>query len=125
MNKEQKAKLKSILEKKREELITKVKNIEKDNFGQSQREAAGDLSGYSLHMADVASDSFEREVSLGLAANERAIIREIELALKRLQEKDFGSCLECGKIISMKRLSAVPYAQMCIKCKEEEEKRAR
>jgi len=125
MNKTEKTKLKETLEKIREDVVGKIKHIEKENFSQSQREASGDLSGHGLHMADVASDSFERELSLGLAANERVILREIDDALHRLEDKDFGNCQECGKTIGIKRLSAVPYALMCIKCKEAEEKKTK
>ena len=122
MDRQQKTKLKKTLLKTREDILSKVKHIEKETLGKSQRDASGDLSGYSFHMADVASDHFEREVSLGLAANERQLLRQIDDALDRLKERDFGKCQECGKNISVKRLSAVPYAQMCIKCKNQQEK---
>jgi len=122
MEKAQKSKIKDILLKMREDIIAKVRNIEKESLSQSQRDASGDLSGYSFHMADVASDNFEREMSLGLAANEREMLYQIDNALKRLHEKDFGKCESCGKEISIKRLLALPYATLCIKCQEKEDK---
>jgi DnaK suppressor protein len=122
MNRQEKDKLKKILLKVRENVIAKVKNIEKENLGRLQKDATGDLSGYGMHMADVASDNFERELSLGLAANERELLYKIDNALKRLKERDFGLCEACGKIIGLKRLSAVPYAMMCIKCQEQSDK---
>ena len=125
MNKEQKAKIKKSLLKKREDLIRKVKNLEKENLGQSQRDASGDLSGYSFHMADVASDSFEREVYLGLAASEQELLYKIDSALKRLKDKDFGKCVSCGKDIGIKRLTAVPYAELCITCQHIEDKKSK
>jgi RNA polymerase-binding protein DksA len=125
MNKLQKARLKNILLQMREDIITKVKNIEKESLSQSQRDASGDLSGYSFHMADVASDNFEREMSLGLAANEREMLRHIDNALKRLKDKDFGKCENCDKQITIKRLTAVPYARLCIACQEKEDKSPR
>lgn len=124
MNKLQKLKIKKILLNKREELTRKIENIRKETLGKSQREASGDLSGYTFHMADVASDNFEREMSLGLAANEQELIYQIDDALTRLKARDFGSCQRCGKDIGMKRLAAVPYAQLCINCKEQEEKKS-
>jgi DnaK suppressor protein len=122
MNKQQKAKLKKTLLGMRENIIAKVKNIEKENLGRLQKDASGDLSGYAMHLADVASDNYERELSLGLAANERELLYKIDSALKKLKERDFGSCESCGKGISITRLSAVPYAVMCIKCQEQEDK---
>ena len=122
MNRLQKARLKKILLEMREDILAKIKHIEKENLGRSQREASGDLSGYGIHMADVASDNFERELSLGLAANERELFYQIDEALKRIKERNFGHCEQCSKLIGMKRLSAVPYAKMCIACQEEEDK---
>jgi DnaK suppressor protein len=122
MNRQEKAKLKNILLKMRENIIAKVQNIEKENLGRLQKDATGDLSGYGLHMADVASDNFERELSLGLAANERELIHKIDNALKRLRERHFGLCESCGKAITLKRLSAVPYAMLCVKCQEQADK---
>jgi DnaK suppressor protein len=122
MNRQDKVKLKKVLLKMRENIIAKVQNIEKENLGRLQKDATGDLSGYGLHMADVASDNFERELSLGLAANERELLHKIDNALKRLKERDFGLCEACGKIITLKRLSAVPYALMCVKCQEQADK---
>jgi DnaK suppressor protein len=125
MNKQEKSKLKNILLKMRENIIAKVQNIEKENLGRLQKDATGDLSGYGMHMADVASDNFEREMSLGLAANERELLHKIDNALKRLKDRDFGLCEACGKPISLKRLSAVPYAMMCVKCQDEADKSPR
>ncbi len=122
MDKREKARLKKILLKMREDIAAKVRNIEKENLGRLQKDATGDLSGYGMHIADVASDNFERELSLGLAANERELIYKIDNALKRLKERDFGECEACGKIIGLKRLSAVPYAMMCVKCQEQADK---
>jgi DnaK suppressor protein len=122
MNKLQKIKIKKILLGMRENIIDKVKRIEKENLGRLQKDASGDLSGYAIHLADVASDNYERELSLGLAANERELLRKIDNALHRLKDRNFGCCDSCGKDISIKRLTAVPYADMCIKCQEQEDK---
>jgi len=122
MNRQEKTRLKKILIKTREGIISKVQNIEKENLGRLQKDVTGDLSGYVMHIADVASDNYERELSLGLAANERELLYKIDDALKRLKERDFGKCLSCGKNIGIKRLSAVPYAMMCVKCQEQDEK---
>jgi len=115
-------KLKTTLLKMREDVKAKVKHIENENLGKSQKDASGDLSGYSLHMADVASDNFERDMSLGLVANEQELLYKIDAALIRLKERDFGACQKCSKDIGIRRLNAVPYAQMCITCQEQEDK---
>ena len=122
MNKLQKTKLKKMLLRMREDIVSKVKHIKEENLNKSQRDASGDLSGYSFHMADVASDSFEREISLGLVASEQELLYDIDAALENIKDRDFGKCEKCKKDIGIKRLTAVPYAKLCIKCKEHEEK---
>ena len=121
MTKMEMEKFKKLLLKKREELVSSVNHITEDTRRQSQREASGDLSGYGLHMADVASDNFEREFSLNLASGERETLLQIDEALKRIEEKAYGKCLSCEKKVSKRRLTAVPYAKFCLKCKKQEE----
>lgn len=116
---------KKLLLKKKEDVLRAMKHIEQDTLSQSQRDAAGDLSGYTLHMADIATDSYDREFSLGLATNAQQILYEIEEALKRIQEKNFGDCLSCAKPISRRRLTAIPYASLCIECQGREETKRR
>ena len=60
---------KDLLLKKKAELSKGIEHIAKDALKTSQRDATGDLSGYSLHMADMATDNYDREFSLGLATN--------------------------------------------------------
>ena len=108
-------KLKELLLKKREDIVSEIKHISRENL-QSQKEASGDLSSYSSHMADMASDSYDREFSLNIASEEQEIIYEIDEALKRIEEGKYGKCIACGKKISVRRLTAVPYAKNCIQC---------
>jgi len=121
MHKKERDKFKKLLLKKREDLVLSVNHITSDTRRQSQKEASGDLSGYGLHMADAASDSFEREFSLNLASGERETLIQIDEALRRIVENTYGKCLSCGKAVSKRRLTAVPYARLCIKCKKKEE----
>ena len=121
MNKSELTKYKNLLIKVRESINGDINHIAKENL-KSQKESSGDLSGYSFHMADMASDSYDRELSLNIAGEEQEIIYEIDDALKRMEEGKFGLCLSCDKKIPQKRLNAVPYAKYCIQCKSKEEK---
>lgn len=123
MNKRECQRFKKLLLKKRDELVSDVDKITNDTRKQSQKEASGDLSGYSLHIADMATDNFEREFSLNLASGERKTLLDIDEALKKIEEGAYGACVSCGKNIAKNRLTAVPYAKYCIKCKEKEEKK--
>ncbi len=112
---------KKLLIKKREEVVNEIKLIARENL-KSQKEASGDLSSYSFHMADMASDSYDREFSLNIASGEQEVVYEIDEALKRIEEGKYGKCLDCGKKIPSTRLKAVPHAKLCIQCKSKEEK---
>ncbi|MBU4376980.1 MAG: TraR/DksA C4-type zinc finger protein [Candidatus Omnitrophica bacterium] len=121
MKKPEMEKFKKLLLKKRDELMVDVNHITEDTRKNSQKEASGDLSAYSLHMADMASDNYDREFSLKLASGERNTLLDIDDALKRIKDESYGTCMSCGKKISKKRLTAVPHAKLCMACKRKEE----
>jgi len=114
---------KKIVLKKKEEILDEIKHISEDTLKKSQREASGDISGYTYHMADVATDTYDREFSLSLASNERKLIYEFDDALKKIVEGTFGICEDCKCLIAKNRLKAVPQARLCVKCQEKREKK--
>ena len=79
----------------------------------------GDVSGHAMHMADVATDMYDREFNLSLASNDRELLQKIESALARIDKGPFGLCLKSGKRIPEARLKAVPYAEYCLEVQEE------
>jgi len=105
----------------KEKLLRNINDLEDENLKRSQRDISGDLSGYSIHLADMGTDNYDRELALNLASTESELLHKVDTALERIESNDFGIC-DCGKRIQTKRLQAVPYARLCIACKEEEEK---
>jgi len=102
-----------------------IKSIAEET-SKSPREASGDLSAYTVHMADMAADAYEREVSMNIVSSEQEVLYQIDDALKRMDEGAYGVCQQCEKPITMSRLKAVPYASLCIQCqrvKEQKNKR--
>ena len=114
---------KDLLLKKKEALTKGIEHIANDALKTSQRDAAGDLSAYSLHMADMATDNYDREFSLSLADNEQKILNRIDAALERIAANAFGQGELCEKKMSQVRLKAVPYAELCVPCQEKQEKK--
>ena len=102
----------------KEKILGELQNLAKDTLSKSQSESSGDLSHYSTHMADVGSDSFERELALGLVSNEQEFIYKIDEALRAIDKGTYGHCEECGKQIKETRLKALPFAKLCISCQE-------
>lgn len=114
---------KKLLLDKREELIGDITHISEETLKKSQKDASGDISGYAFHMADMATDNYDREFSLGLASKERGILHDINFAIRKLQDGSFGICEMCKKPITKVRLKAVPYAALCLKCQQNREKK--
>jgi RNA polymerase-binding transcription factor DksA len=106
----------------RDHLIDGVSFLASDNLKRSTREASGELSGYSLHMADAGTDNFDREFALSLVSSEQEGLYEIEEALKRMEQGTYGVCEMCEKLIVRERLEAVPFARLCIHCQSAIEK---
>ena len=104
-------------------MLEGIKHISEDTLKKSQKDAAGDISGYTYHIADVATGAYDREFSLSLASNEREALYELDDALKKIEEGAFGICEECKNLIAKNRLKAVLHARLCIKCKEKKEKK--
>jgi len=109
---------KGLIIKKLEALLEDAKSITGEVLRKSQRDASGDLSSYSSHLADLASDSYERDFLLGIASDESQQIFELNEALKRIEGKTFGFCISCSKKILVKRLKAIPYTKFCRACQE-------
>ena len=109
--------------KKKISLLEGINDLTNETLKKSLREASGDLSGYSYHMADMASDVYERDFLLQLASGEREILFKIDDALRRIKEGEYGFCRDCGRKIGKTRLKAIPYAACCRDCQEKEEKK--
>ena len=123
MNKKESQEFKKKLVELREKVTEEMKQIGGGRLKQSQRDASGDLSAYTFHMADVASDSFERELSWDRASGEQKVLFNIDDALRRIEDGVYGTCESCGKKISKARLKAIPYALLCRTCKEKHERK--
>ena len=121
-NKKELSIFKKIILKIKEEVVGDIKHISEDTLKKSQKDASGDISGYTYHMADVATDTYDREFSLGLASNEQKALYELDDAFKRIEEGTFGICEECKCVMTKTRLKAVPYARLCVKCQEKRER---
>ena len=116
------AAIRTELVKKKAEVLEEIISLKGGITNKSLKDASGDLSGYSFHMADMATDLYDREFALELAEGERERLFELDDAIKRIDENSYGVCDECEGRISKQRIKVMPQAQKCIACKEKEEK---
>ena len=98
-----------LLLEKRRELLGDMGSMESHAFNSD-----GGHSSSPIHMADVGSDNFEQEFTLGLLESERQTLREIHEAIERVDNGTFGICVATGKPIGRARLEAKPWAKYCI-----------
>jgi RNA polymerase-binding transcription factor DksA len=121
MNKQQR-------EEYRQRLLSLANRLKGDVSGLRQSalrgtggDASGSLSNAPLHLADLATDTFEQEMALGLLQNGQQTLGAIAAALDRLDAGTYGRCESCGKEIPAERLRAVPFASRCVPCEQKEE----
>jgi len=108
---------KKVLMQMKFQLAGDIKSMSHESDGDQDNK--GDLSGHAMHMADVATDMYDREFNLTLASNEREILQRIDEALARISKGTYGLCLKTGKRIPEPRLKALPYAEYCLEAQEE------
>ncbi len=104
---------KRLLSAKREELAGDVAQLTDEAFNRQSQEDRGQTS-MPIHMADLGTDNWEQDFTLGLLANERALILEIDEALTRIEKRTYGTCLATHRKIGLARLQAQPWAKFCI-----------
>jgi DnaK suppressor protein len=104
---------KLLLLAKRAELCGDVERLTAEAFHQVE-EGGNDRSAMPIHMADLGSDNWEQDFTLGLIDTERSLVHEIDEALKRIDNKTYGVCLATHNRISLARLRAKPWAKYCI-----------
>jgi DnaK suppressor protein len=112
---------KTALEAMRSRLRGDVSTMADAALRKTRSEASGDLSSMPIHMADLGTDAFEQEFTLSLMACEEGTLGQVEQALERIRARTYGACEDCGGVISKKRLEAIPFASLCIRCAEKQE----
>ena len=112
---------KAALETMRARLRGDVETMADAALRKTRSEASGDLSSMPIHMADIGSDAFEQEFTLSLMASEEGTLEMVEHALERIRARTYGTCEGCGGVIAKKRLEAIPFASLCIRCAEQQE----
>ncbi|GAA0566934.1 hypothetical protein GCM10010172_58510 [Paractinoplanes ferrugineus] len=86
-----------------------------------QRDRLQDSAGDD--QADTGTKTLEREQEVTLVNNLLERINQVERAIDRLGEGNYGWCERCGNAIPVERLAAFPSATLCVSCKQLEERR--
>ncbi|MBN2143581.1 MAG: TraR/DksA C4-type zinc finger protein [Candidatus Aureabacteria bacterium] len=106
------------------QIMKNVDSLENDNLN-SNKESSGDLSSYSLHMADMGTDTYDKELAMNVAGNEQDILYQIDQALDRINKGTYGICEMHQDFIPTSRLNAIPWTSYCKEAQEKIEKDGR
>jgi len=101
------------LQREYDQTLAEITELQRDRLTDS----AGD------DQADTGTKTFEREQEITLANNLLERITQVERAIDRLGEGNYGYCERCGNAIPVERLAAFPSATLCVSCKQLEERR--
>ncbi len=118
LNKKQLDEYRRLLLEKRAQLVGDLSAMEE----QALHSSGGNLSHMPIHMADIGTDTYDQDFMLGLAETERQGLREIDEALRRIDDGTYGVCQLTGKPIPRARLLAKPWAKYTIEAAREIER---
>jgi len=105
----------------RTDLRAQFQELEESSFSSNQTDLTGEM-GFDEEYADAGTATFEREKDLSLVNNLRDLMDRIDKALAKMDDGSYGLCDRCGKPIEKLRLKALPYANLCLKDKQAEER---
>jgi DnaK suppressor protein len=101
-------------------LLDSMSGVGKDSL--RSRAEGSEASAFGMHTADAGSDAYDRDFALSLLSQERDSLFEIDAALKKIEQGNYGSCEMSGKPIPHARLEALPFARYTVECQSELEK---
>jgi DnaK suppressor protein len=107
-----------ILIRKRADLVGDVGSME----GAALKDSTGSLSHTPQHIAEQGSETYDQSLALDLAQVDRNLIKEIDDALKRIEQGTFGICELSHKPISRERLEELPWTRFSIEAARERER---
>ncbi len=108
---------KELLLEKQREVLDDLVVIEQNMF-----QDGGEISSMPVHLADIGTDNFEQEFSLGLMQEAKRTLQEIQQALKRIEDGTFGICEGLGIPIEKERLEAIPWTRYSLEYARRKEK---
>jgi DnaK suppressor protein len=109
------------LEQAKERLLRMRQDVMKDV--QSANAASREMGQDGVpDIGDMSANTYNRDVLLNLSENQRQKIRDIDAALDRLAQGEYGICARCGDDIAPRRMEVRPFSRYCIDCKTDVEK---
>ena len=99
-------------------LLDAMRGVARDNL-----HSGSETSAFGMHQADAGSDAYDRDFALSMLSKEQGSLYEIDEAIKRIEDGNYGICEICEKPIKHDRLEALPFTRYTVDCQAELEKR--
>jgi DnaK suppressor protein len=113
-----------LLEAERARLDEVLSTLEQESLDETQQASMQELSSVDQHIADMGTETFEREKAESIKISMEGQLADVERALGRLESGEYGVCEICGKKIPDARLQARPAARYCVEDQEKVERQA-
>lgn len=117
---EELARFKGLLTEQQNEILRSCQGLSHVAMRKSD-DAGGDDSVVTDDTADMASDTWEQDLSLNMLGRAQVELTEITRALERIERRSYGLCFDCSQPIPVARLEAIPTASTCVPCKAKSE----
>jgi DnaK suppressor protein len=117
--------LRKLLIEERERLINKIILRHRDEFMQKSESFSENFATDDVDIGDIGSKVYEREFTAMLLNRESKSLKKIDNALQNIEEGTYGICKECGEKISLTRLKALLFPELCVECQKKKEKTMR
>jgi DnaK suppressor protein len=110
--------IRALLERRKEHLAQEIRSVR----DQLARDRYLDLAGAVRDAGDDAVADVLTDVDHAMVARDIEEIRDIDAALERIVDGDFGTCIDCGAEIAHDRIAAYPTAKRCFPCQVQRER---
>jgi YteA family regulatory protein len=110
--------LKDALAKRQSEIKHTIEIMKENKTAEQDKYSPTELSNYDNHPADMGTEVFQVQFNNALRVHEEHELKDIDDALKRIDDGSYGKCAFCGIDIAIERLNALPSARLCIDCEE-------
>ena len=117
LTKKELAKFKELLEDKRRAVVERARQTLTENMTLDPSDLPDEM--------DLASAEYTQSFEFRLRGRDKFLLAKLDLALKKIDDGTFGNCESCDEPIGKKRLEARPETNMCIRCKEDQEREER
>lgn len=114
LNKKELGKFKEQLLEKRRAVLARAQKTLTEDMTLDPNDLADEM--------DLAASEYIQSFEFRLRGREKSLLAKIDLALRKIEEGTFGTCETCEEPIGKKRLEARPETNLCIRCKEDQER---